>query len=155
MHGATVQCETDHKPLVSIFKKALADCPLRIQSLLLTIQRYDLKVGYIPGSKLIPADTLSRAPDSKTPHSAQVSKEIEIHIERIISTMPFSDHRLRCLNRKFLGIEKSRGRGREVLYCPGINNDMKHMVENCPRCVKFSNIPKAEPLKPHEVPIRP
>jgi hypothetical protein len=35
IEGAEVVAETDHKPLVSIFKKALIDCPLRVQKLLL------------------------------------------------------------------------------------------------------------------------
>ena len=31
VYGATVQAETDHKPLIAIFKKSLNDCPLRVQ----------------------------------------------------------------------------------------------------------------------------
>ena len=31
IYGKTVQVEIDHKPLVSIFKKSLNDCPMRLQ----------------------------------------------------------------------------------------------------------------------------
>lgn len=61
IYGAKVFAETDHKPLVNIFQKSLADCPLRIQRPLLKLQRYDLQVSYTPGKFLFTADALSRA----------------------------------------------------------------------------------------------
>ena len=38
--GQPVTTETDHKPLVAIMKKPLSDCPVRIQRLLLRLQKY-------------------------------------------------------------------------------------------------------------------
>ena len=64
--GTKVQAETDHKPLISLFKKPVNDCPLRVQRLLLRVQRYGLDVTYTPGKMLVIADTLSRAPDKST-----------------------------------------------------------------------------------------
>ena len=59
--GREVMVETDHKPLQAIFAKPLFKSPLRLQKLLLDLQKYDLKVTYKPGSTLFLADHLSRA----------------------------------------------------------------------------------------------
>ena len=56
-----VTCETDHKPLISIAKKALASAPKRLQRMLLRLQRYTIDLVYVPGSSMVLADTLSRA----------------------------------------------------------------------------------------------
>ena len=56
-----VTVETDHKPLISIFSKPLLSAPMRLQSMLLTRQNYDLKVVYKPGTEMYISDTLSRA----------------------------------------------------------------------------------------------
>ena len=54
-----------------------------------------------------------------------------------------------------LGIDKCRKRGREATYWPGINNDIAQLVKNCSSCIKYSSKKCQEPLKPHEVPLRP
>ena len=59
--GQTVEVETDHKPLVAIFSKALNDCPSRIQRIRLRLQKYDLKLTYVPRKYMYTTDTLSRA----------------------------------------------------------------------------------------------
>lgn len=61
VYGRNVHVETDHKPLQAIFNKPLYQAPLRLQRLLLAIQRYDLTVTYKPGKLMWLADTLSRA----------------------------------------------------------------------------------------------
>ena len=61
IYGRTVQVETDHKPLESIFKKSLHQSPLRLQRMILRLQRYVLVVKYKKGALLHVADTLSRA----------------------------------------------------------------------------------------------
>ena len=82
IYGKTVDVETDHKPLVSIFKKALNDCPMRLQRMLLRLQQYDLQVNYKKGTELYVADTLSRAyMDSKD----SLEEELEIHMVLPIS----------------------------------------------------------------------
>lgn len=61
--GRHVTIETDHKPLIAIVKKSLASAPKRLQRMLLMLQRHgDFTVVYRPGSQLLIADTLSRAP---------------------------------------------------------------------------------------------
>ncbi len=61
IYGKTVQMETDHKPLETIFKKSLQKAPPRLQRMLMRLQLYDLHVSYKPGKELYIADTLSRA----------------------------------------------------------------------------------------------
>jgi hypothetical protein len=41
--GRRFTVETDHKPLISIFKKPLNDCPARLQRMLLTFQKFDIE----------------------------------------------------------------------------------------------------------------
>lgn len=56
-----VTIETDHKPLVSIINKPLANAPARLQRMLLRLQPYSFTLVYKPGKYLYIADTLSRA----------------------------------------------------------------------------------------------
>ena len=59
--GRKIKCCTDHKPLITIFKKSLASAPKRLQRMLLRLQKYNIELVYVPGSQLILPDALSRA----------------------------------------------------------------------------------------------
>lgn len=61
IYGKKVIVETDHQPLISIFKKPLMKTPARLQRMLLQVQKYDIELQFKPGKQLIIADTLSRA----------------------------------------------------------------------------------------------
>ena len=63
-----VTIATDHRPLISIYKKSLSSAPRRLQRMLLQLQKYSFQLVYVPGSQLIVANTLSRAclPDETT-----------------------------------------------------------------------------------------
>ena len=52
--------ESDAKPLSSIAKKPLSSAPLRLQRILLQLQRYDLDIKHVSGRDIPLADTLSR-----------------------------------------------------------------------------------------------
>ena len=97
IYGATVQVETDHKPLVSIFRKPLNDCPLRIQRLLMRLQRYDLDVTFTAGnlmtSDLIAADALSRAPE-KTSWQSSTLEQVPLYVNMVVQSLPVTDQRL-------------------------------------------------------------
>lgn len=61
VYGKKFIVETDHKPLLGIFKKPLASCPARLQRMLIQLKKYDFEIVYKPGKELFVADTLSRA----------------------------------------------------------------------------------------------
>ena len=75
-----VVVHSDHKPLETIFKRPLASAPRRLQSMMLTLQRYTFCVEYHKGSTLHIADTLSRAPLPTTTHK-QVHDEVVYRVE--------------------------------------------------------------------------
>ena len=60
-YGRLTMVESDHKPLESIMKKPLSKTPLRLQRMLLRMQKYDIVVTWKPGKQMLIADTLSRA----------------------------------------------------------------------------------------------
>lgn len=59
--GRYFQVESDHKPLIPILKKNIADIPTRLQKMRMRLQPYDFNVIYTPGKDLMVADALSRA----------------------------------------------------------------------------------------------
>ncbi len=65
--GKQTTVQTDHKPLETILRKPLISAPLRLQTMILKIKGYDLKVEYLPGKKQWIADTLSRASPTDAP----------------------------------------------------------------------------------------
>ena len=95
--------ETDHKPLVSIFKKSLNDCPMRLQQMLLRLQQYDLQVTFKKGTELYVADTLSRAYQEVDPNDS-LEEEIEIHM-----VLPINPLKLKEYRRRHRGIQSYNG----------------------------------------------
>ena len=61
IYGRSVVVESDHKPLQAISSKPLSQVPLRLQKMVLDVRGYDVEIRYVPGSKQVLADTLSRA----------------------------------------------------------------------------------------------
>ena len=81
VYGRHVTIETDHKPLITIVKKALTSAPKRLQRMLLRLQRYDFTLIFKPGTQVIIADTLSRAyPENsavQTPFTAEIAALVD------------------------------------------------------------------------------
>lgn len=61
-YGRIVTVQTDHKPLIGLQQKDFEKITPRLQRLLLRLQRYDVRLTYVPGKELTVADALSRAP---------------------------------------------------------------------------------------------
>jgi len=62
VYGREKVCvQSDHKPLEVIFQKPLGTAPIRLQRMMMRLQRYSLDVTYTRGSEMHIADTLSRA----------------------------------------------------------------------------------------------
>ena len=87
IYGQTVKVDTDHKPLESLFSKAIHRMPARIQRFCLRLQKYDLRISYKPGKLLVLADTLSRA---FLPNSDKVMDDLEPHVNMIIGAVAVS-----------------------------------------------------------------
>lgn len=97
-YGTEVEIHSDHKPLESIFKKALYKVPPRLQRMRLRLQKYCIKVKYVPGKFLQIADTLSRAFNaSNIPVDNDMHKEMENLIHSVVKNLPISDIKLKDL----------------------------------------------------------
>jgi len=60
--GLKINVETDHRPLLGLFKKDISDLSPRLQKLMLRTLGYDFTLQYVPGKELYVADCLSRSP---------------------------------------------------------------------------------------------
>ena len=77
VYGRPITVETEHSPLLSIFKKSIHQAFPRLQRLLIWLQRYHIgEIKHVPGKHLYLADTLSRAYLSDEP-SCQADLEDE------------------------------------------------------------------------------
>lgn len=97
--GIPIVVRTDHKPLVSIFRKGLNDCPPRIQRLRLSLEKYDIKVEHIPGKDMSTADALSRA--SVNSVGLDIDDQIEEHAQELIEAVAVADVRREEIKRKY------------------------------------------------------
>lgn len=84
--------ESDHRPLESIFRKPLCECPVRLQRMRLVLQRFPIKVTYKPGKELFLADALSRFPSN-----TKLSDETEEFQINVISLLPVSNQQLESI----------------------------------------------------------
>ena len=80
--GWPVVILTDHKPLISISKKALVNAPPRLQRLLLRLNNYNTLLQWIPGKEMIFTDHLSRNIGMKELHEP-TCKELDLKIQDI------------------------------------------------------------------------
>lgn len=61
VYGRPTLVHSDHRPLESILQKDLDKVSARLQRLRLRLLKYNASVKYVPGSKVVVADALSRA----------------------------------------------------------------------------------------------
>ena len=87
--GREVLVITDHKPLVSIFKKDVATLLQRIQCILLKLHQYRVQVIYKPGPDIFIADWLSR--HNHVEGKDQPIKEMELWVDVIQTTTDMSE----------------------------------------------------------------
>jgi len=92
----SVQVETDHKPLISIFKKSIESCPARLQRMMIRLQKYKFELVYKRGKELFIADALSRSygetSDLNLPNLE--TEEIEAQIHAVINYSNVSEGQL-------------------------------------------------------------
>jgi hypothetical protein len=73
-------------------KKSLALAPLRLQTLVLRIQKYNYTIVYKSAKEMALSDMLSRAPLPET--DEEMEKEINLHVHLVSSTLPASEFKL-------------------------------------------------------------
>lgn len=89
---ADVVVETDHRPLIPIFSKPLYQCPLRLQRMRLSLQRYAITLRYKPGKELFLADALSRFPSK-----IALEEETDQFQVNVLDHVSASEERLKTL----------------------------------------------------------
>lgn len=90
IYGRDFIVQTDHKPLISIISKNLDQVSMRLQRLLLKLLKYNIKLEYIPGSKMYIADTLSR---SFIKTETSVDEDMEYIIHSLSLNVPMTDEK--------------------------------------------------------------
>ncbi|XP_021368105.1 uncharacterized protein K02A2.6-like [Mizuhopecten yessoensis] len=204
--------------------KPLNQTPLRLQRMLLRLQKYDIELKYRPGKESVLADTLSRAYIQKSVTDDNLSEEVERHVMSVLRNIPVSDGKLEEIRQETLkdetlqevvriveegwpdhrsetpsrthdfwtnktelthvhgilfkgdriviprtlqaemlqkihtghmGIEKSKKRARELLYWPGMGNQISDMISKCSTCLDYQNANAKEPILPTDIPKGP
>ena len=92
VYGRPINVQTDHKPLIAIFKKNIQTAPPRLQRMMLSLSRYDINLTYIPGKEIPLADTLSRKflPDT----CPDLIDGLDEHVHGIMSCIPVSNQKM-------------------------------------------------------------
>ena len=83
--GKVTVVQKEHKPLETILRKPMLSAPLRLQSIMLKLKGYDLKVEYLPGKKQVIADTIGRASLNEVPPERD---EFQVNMIERISVTP-------------------------------------------------------------------
>jgi len=125
LYGQTYECETDHKPLVSIFAKPLADVPPRIQRMRLRLQKYDFTVKYTPGKYMYAADTLSRAYGTEVPKS-DIETDVKAYVDFVMGTVQMTDDRLTSVR------EHTQNDAQMKVLAETIQKGWPNEKQNCP-----------------------
>lgn len=88
----SVKVQTDHKPLLGVFKKPLHKVPARLQRMLLTLQSYTFNLVHVPGKELYLADLLSRqVAQSGCDLETDFDTELELQVCLVMEHLPVSD----------------------------------------------------------------
>ena len=75
--------------------------------------------------------------------------------EKIVVPESLKQSMLSLIHEVRLGVLKSLYRVRKSLFWPGMAQEAKGMVENCPTCLKYWRKQQKEPLMPFQVPDLP
>ena len=88
-YGRPANIKSDHKPLVSLFKKSLTSSSPHLSRMLLQILDYDLSIVYQEGSKMHLSDAISRL-SSHQPDKASTLPGMDITVHEVETCTNFS-----------------------------------------------------------------
>ncbi|KAL9983139.1 hypothetical protein ACROYT_G005271 [Oculina patagonica] len=99
--------------------------------------------------------------DPELPEYWNIKEEISVcadlimRSDKLIVPISLRDEMLRVIHSSHLGIEKCKRRARDILFLPGMNQQIADVVSKCNTCNMYRNSQAKEPLKSHELPERP
>ena len=84
-----------------------------------------------------------------------VCDDLLLRNDNLIVPSSLREEMLSQIPNSHLGIEKCKGRARDVLFWPRMNQQIADMVSKCNTCNMYRNSQAKEPLKCHELHERP
>jgi len=84
-----------------------------------------------------------------------VDDGIVLRGERVVIPLEMRSEIKRKVHAGHMGINSCLRRARELVYWPGMSNDIRQHVESCDVCATYSSKQPLEPLHLHDTPIRP
>ena len=93
VYGYTATVQTDHKPLVSVWKKSIVCNSPRLQRLLLRLSQYDVNIEYLKGKDNVIADALSRVSPQPAPKEGEDEEDF-IPVHMLTEEIPFDSTRI-------------------------------------------------------------
>ena len=136
LHMADLYVISDHKPLVSLFKKSLVDSSLRLTRMLVQLLDYTLDVSYQPGAKMHLSNAISRlSTHDKNEGKTIANLDVSIHaIEELtgfnsLSVDKIHQHTTKDQNNKaHLDLSKTLEQACTCIYWPGITDVIKDSI---------------------------
>ena len=128
-YGRPVTIISDHKPLVSLFKKSLTSSSPHLSRMLLQILDYDLSIVYQEGSKMHLSDALSRR-NTHQPDKGLTLPGMDITVHEVESCTNFSSISLGKIRESTL-----HDNNLQVLKTHIINGFPLH-TNQCPECIR-------------------
>ena len=128
-YGCTVYVITDHKPLVSLFKKSLVDASPHLTHMLMQLLDYTLNVQYQPGDKKHLSDALSHL-SSHYKATGKTIKILDVSIHAIEELTGFNSISVEKLHHH-TSIDSAL-----QLLIDHINNGFPESSNKCPDCIK-------------------
>ncbi|XP_045447548.1 uncharacterized protein K02A2.6-like [Melitaea cinxia] len=159
VYGRNITVETDHKPLVTIINKDINKISARLQ--------HYLSRNYIKNNAEIDPTTQETVHCFETDLAITDSKlEIlkeYIHVkdnivylqDKIVIPKHVRKEMLMIIHTGHAGIVKCKKRARNVMYWPGMSQDIERFVLSCSSCEKYRPSNSKEPLVSHDIPSLP
>ena len=129
-YGCTVYVITDHKPLVSLFKKSLVDASPHLTRMLMQLLDYMLNVHYQPGERMHLSNALSHL-SSHNMAAGKTIKNLDVSIHAIEELTGFNSISVEKLHQHMASDPDLR------LLIDHINNGFPDTSAKCPECVTF------------------
>ncbi|GFQ65340.1 uncharacterized protein K02A2.6 [Trichonephila clavata] len=87
-YGRIVTVQTDHKPILGLSKKPHDTISLRLQRMLLRLNKYNIQLEYGPGKNLVIAYALSRAQSTTDKFDEVLGQEATVRINLLTQASP-------------------------------------------------------------------